>query len=199
VVQDPAEAFAPDMPRNAIIAAAPDHVVGVDEIAPLIVSLSREEAPLGRPPSPQLQIEVETAAGGPLGSERLSEIAEPTALSCPECSGVLSELKSEGPLRYRCQIGHAYTAEIMEARQESALERAMMVALRIVEERLTLVTRMIEEARAQGNTAAADLHEARARDYQEQAAILRRAVAATIRQRDQSNSESGPDEEADAA
>jgi two-component system chemotaxis response regulator CheB len=60
----------------------------------------------------------------------------------------------------------------------------MGVALRIVEERIALVERLVEDARIQGNHAAASLHETRARDYMEQAEILRRAVFATVKSRE---------------
>jgi two-component system chemotaxis response regulator CheB len=182
VVQDPQSAYAADMPRAAIAAAAPDHIVTPDAIAPLITSLAHEEAPMGRPPSQELRIEVETAAGAALGSGRLIGIAAPSPLSCPDCSGVLSELKGEGPLRYRCQIGHAYSVEVVDRQQDAALERAFNVALRIVEERITLVGRLVEDARAQGNISAALLHEARAKDYKEQAEILRKAVIGKVEQ-----------------
>jgi two-component system chemotaxis response regulator CheB len=180
VVQDPRSAYAPAMPQAAIAAAAPDHVAPVGEIGRLIGELTKEDAPLGRPPSAQMRLEVETAAGGRMGSERLMRIAEPTPLSCPECHGVLSEMKGDGPLRYRCQVGHAYSAEVVDAEQDEALETAMITALRIIEERITLVARLAQDAQAQGHNAAADLHGARLDDYRQQAEILRRAVQATV-------------------
>ena len=39
IVQDPAEAFAPNMPRNALRASKVDYCVKVGEIAPLLVRL----------------------------------------------------------------------------------------------------------------------------------------------------------------
>jgi two-component system chemotaxis response regulator CheB len=186
VVQDPQSAYASDMPRAGIAAAAPDHIVTPKAIAPLIASLAREEAPMGRPPTENLRIEVDTAAGASLGSHQLREIAKPSPLSCPDCNGVLSELKGEGPLRYRCQIGHAYGADIVDRRQEAALERALNVALRIVEERVSLMSRLADDARAQGNNSAALLHEARAKDYKEQAEILRHAVIGAVEQHETS-------------
>lgn len=184
VAQDPLEAIAPDMPRAAIQAAAPDHVVELADLAPLLHSLTREEAPLGRLPSAQMKLEVDVSLGDRLGSDRLLTAAEPSTFSCPHCNGVLSEMKGEGPLRYRCQTGHALTADILDDCQDRALERAMGVALRIMEERIALVERLAEDARIQGNHAAAPLHEARARDYKEQADILRRAVLTTVKSRE---------------
>jgi two-component system chemotaxis response regulator CheB len=152
-------------------------------MAPLLESLAREEAPLGRPPSEQLVLEVEAAAGARLGTERLLTLAKPSTFTCPNCSGVLSEVKGDGPLRYRCQIGHAVTAEILDHAQAGAVEQALAVALRIVEERVALVGRLAEDAHAQNNSAAASLHEARALAYAEQVQILRRGVIAAVNQR----------------
>jgi two-component system chemotaxis response regulator CheB len=182
VVQDPLDAQSPEMPRAALRAVQTEHVVPMAGMARLLESLAREEAPLGRPASPTLRLEVDIAQGERLGAERLSAVAEPSTFNCPNCNGVLSEMKGEGPLRFRCQIGHAVTGEILDDCHERALERAMGVALRIVEERIALVRRLAEDARILGATAAAELHEARAEDYAEQADILRRAVLATVRQ-----------------
>src|SRR5207244_1370346 len=120
VVHDPLEAASPDMPRATLRVVDADHVVRIDAMAPLLESLAREEAPLGRAPSPEFVLEVETAAGARLGTERLRSLAKPSTFSCPNCSGVLSEMKGEGPLRYRCQIGHALTAEVLDQTQEQA-------------------------------------------------------------------------------
>ena len=180
VVQDPLGAVAPDMPRAAMKAVDPDHVVDLAELPPLLESLAREEAPLGRAASPELKLEVDVALGERLGAERLLEVAAPSPFRCPNCEGVLSEVKGEGPVRYRCQIGHAVTADILDDCHDRALERAMGVALRIMEERIGLVKRLIEDARIQGRHAAASLHEARLHDYQEHVEVLRRAVLATV-------------------
>jgi two-component system chemotaxis response regulator CheB len=182
VVQDPLDAQAPEMPRAALRAAPTEHVVPIAGMARLLESLAREDAPLGRPPSPAMRLEVKIAEGRRLGAERLRTVAEPSTFSCPHCDGVLSEMKTEGPLRFRCQTGHAFTGEILDDCHGQELEQAMGVALRIVEERVALVKRLAEDARIQGATDAAELHDARAADYAEQADILRRAVLAAVKQ-----------------
>jgi two-component system chemotaxis response regulator CheB len=184
VVQDPLDAAAPDMPRAALKAVEADHVVNLDAIAPLLASLAREEAPLGRAASAETRLEVEIAMGEAVVRDGLAEMAEPSTLSCPQCQGVLSEVMVEGPRRFRCQIGHALTADILDECQHNALETAMGVALRIVEERIGLLNRLASDARIQGNHAAAALHEARAQDYGEQAEILWRAVLTAVKTRE---------------
>jgi two-component system chemotaxis response regulator CheB len=48
--------------------------------------------------------------------------------TCPECSGPLFEIRDGRFLRFRCRVGHAYTAENMLEKSE-ALENALYVAL----------------------------------------------------------------------
>jgi two-component system chemotaxis response regulator CheB len=57
----------------------------------------------------------------------------------------------------------------------------MRVALRIMEERVTLVARMAEDARSTGRTAVAELYEARAEEYGRYANVLREAAVDSMR------------------
>ena len=129
---------------------------------------------------PGVALEVAIAAGARLGAEALRTIADPSTLSCPDCHGVLSEVRDEQPLRYRCQIGHAQTAEGLAARSRE-VDDAMRVALRVMEERVTLVRRMAEDARSTGRDAVAELYEARAEEYGRYATILRQAAIEAMR------------------
>jgi two-component system chemotaxis response regulator CheB len=180
VVQDPDDAQAPEMPWAALAATEADHLITAAAMGPLLDQLAREDAPLGRPPSREVLLDVDIAAGGRLGSHRLAEVARPVPLTCPNCAGVLSEVKGEGPLRYRCQVGHAISAEALDTELDRSLEEAIRVAMRIMEERLTLVQRMGEAARRDGRTATAELYERRAGEYREQADVLRRAAMASV-------------------
>jgi two-component system, chemotaxis family, protein-glutamate methylesterase/glutaminase len=93
---------------------------------------------------------------------------------------VLSEMRGQQPLRYRCQIGHALTAEVVAARAEE-VDEAMRIALRVMEERVTLVTRMAEDARRTGRTTVAELYDSRAEEYARYATVLREAAIAGLR------------------
>lgn len=181
VVQHPLDAHADQMPLAAIEATSIDNVALSSEIGALLAKIVANDAGEAIPPPDNLELEVDIAAGSRLGSAVLSQIADPSALSCPDCQGVLSEMRDERPLRYRCQIGHAYTAEVLSANGGQVSE-AMRLALRIMEERVTLVTRMAQEARQTGRTAVAELYEARAEEYSHYAGVLREAAIATLRE-----------------
>lgn len=182
VVQHPLDAEAPDMPRAALEAVDVDHVVHAGELGGVIARLVATEPPAATVTCPpELELEVQIALGRRLGSERLRHLAEPAPISCPHCNGVLSEVKGEGPLRYRCQIGHAFTAEALIRAQHDEVDEALRIAMRIMEERAELVRRMARDARGQGRTAVAELYEARATEYQDYAATLRRAATLSLR------------------
>jgi two-component system chemotaxis response regulator CheB len=180
IVQHPLDAAEDQMPLAAIETGDVDEVAPASDLGALIDRISRSSAPQSIEPPAGLELEVEIAGGLRLGSDALSEIADPSALSCPDCHGVLSEIRDEKPLRYRCQIGHAFTAEVVASRSHE-VEEAMRIALRVMEERVTLVTRMAQDARQTGRNAVAELYEARALEYGRYASVLREAAIEALR------------------
>jgi two-component system, chemotaxis family, protein-glutamate methylesterase/glutaminase len=158
----------------------PDHVAAAIDLGELLARIVAAGAGEARPCPESLVLEVEIAAGKRLGAEKLASIADPSAITCPDCNGVLSEVRGEQPLRYRCQIGHALTAEVVAARAEQ-VDEALRIALRVMEERVTLVTRMAEDARSTGRRTVAELYESRAEEYSGYASVLRAAAVASLR------------------
>jgi two-component system, chemotaxis family, protein-glutamate methylesterase/glutaminase len=181
VVQHPIDAEADQMPLAALETVEVDHVAPAKDIGMLLAKLAGSSAGSGQhSPSDALRLEVEIAAGARLGSEALLQIADPSAITCPTCHGVLSEVREARPLRYRCQIGHAFTAEAMAGHIEE-VDEAIRVAMRVMEERVTLVERMARDARETGRSAVAELYEARAIEYRKYAAMLRAAAVTSLR------------------
>ncbi len=182
VVQHPLDAVADQMPLAALEATEVDHVAPASGLGGLLTALARTEAAAGQVSSlpKDLWLEVEIAAGVRLGSDKLRRIATPSALSCPACHGVLSEMHDSRPLRYRCQTGHAYTAETLVA-DISEVDHAIRIAMRMMEERVTLVERMAVDARENGRNAVAELYEARGDEYRRYAKTLRDAAETSLR------------------
>jgi two-component system, chemotaxis family, protein-glutamate methylesterase/glutaminase len=180
IVQHPLDAVADEMPRAAIEAVTPDHVTRGDELAEVIADVVRSDAGPGTPPSDDLLFEVQIAAGAHLGAHGLRRFADPAPLTCPDCHGVLSQVKGPGPLRFRCQIGHAHTAEAL-AQHHAGVDEAIRIALRVMEERVELVDRMARDARDSGRRAVAELYEQRADEYRGYAQTLRDAALTTLR------------------
>ncbi len=180
LVQDPADAIADEMPRSALRAATVDLSVPSARIGDVLSDLVREPAGLGVPIPPEIRIEVDIAAGERVDSEVMQRIADPAPLTCPSCGGVLSALRGGRPLRFRCQVGHGFTADIIAKEQENAIDEALRVALRIIEERAELVARMAADGRIAGRRAVAELYEERAVEYRRYADTIRRAVLMSL-------------------
>ena len=176
VVQNPADACVPDMPWGALHASDVDYRAPLADMAALLTRLAGEEAgpPVAVPPD--IGTEVGIALGRRSDSEVLARFSHPVALSCPGCGGVMSQVGHRPPLRFRCQVGHAYTAEALAAEKEGSVDEAVRVALRIMEERAVLTGQMADDARRTGRGAAADSYEERLRESRAHARILRRAM-----------------------
>jgi two-component system chemotaxis response regulator CheB len=164
------------MPLAALRAVDVDYRVSARELGALLMRLVEENAEPLIPPPPDIQLEVDIALGRPVGTEATATIATPVPLTCPQCSGVLSQITRGPPLRFRCQVGHAFTAEALEAEQEGTVDEAMRVAMRIIEERAVLMEKMGQDVRRSGRSAAAPDYERRAHEYRAYAGTLRKAL-----------------------
>jgi len=193
LVQDPADAIADEMPLSALAAVAVDLSPPSARIGDVLSDLVREQAGPRLPAPPDIRLEVDIAAGERVDSGVLRRIADPAALTCPNCSGVLSTVRGARPLRFRCQVGHAMTSEILAKEQENAVDEALRVALRVIGERAELVGRMAEEGRNSGRRAVAEMYEERAREYRQYADTIRRAVLLSMGSPEPSGDEGAQD------
>lgn len=173
VVQDPRDAEYPDMPRNALEHIKADHVVPISDLGPTLLRVAREpvaEADAGQPPN--LAMEVRMAVDNNARIQGLDVLGERTAYTCPECGGLLWEL-SNGGLRYRCHVGHAYTARTLVTEQTARVEAALWAALRSLEESVRLSQRLASDARARGSDRSAEYHDEMAQANEAHAGMLR--------------------------
>jgi two-component system chemotaxis response regulator CheB len=176
VVQDPADAEAADMPLSALDACDVDYRAPAGKLAQVLARLTKEPAPPACPVPGDIALEVQIAAGRPSTTEGIARIAVPVALSCPSCSGVLSEIAEPSRLRFRCQIGHAYTASVLDKEQEAAVAEAVGIALRVLEERHTLLIKMATDAERRGQKLSARQYTERAAGFRQQADSIRKAA-----------------------
>ena len=143
VVQDPGDATYPSMPESALRNVRVDHRVPVAEIPALLDRLAREplpEIPTTVAPT-DLKLEVAMAAMDS-SEDKLDRMGQRSTFTCPECHGTLWEMSEDGILRFRCHVGHAYTAETLASQQSSGLEDALWAAVRGFEENAKLASRI---------------------------------------------------------
>ncbi|MFC6739330.1 chemotaxis protein CheB [Methylobacterium tardum] len=194
LVQDPTDAIADEMPRSALSALEVDLTLSATRIGDVLADLVRDPAGPPRPVPPELRLEVDIAAGARVDSDVIGRLGSPAALSCPQCGGVLSTMKDGKPLRFRCQVGHGYTAELVAKEQENSVGEAMRVALRIIEERAELVRRMAADGREAGRRALAEMYDERAAEYRAYAETIRKAVLQTLPSPEPSGNEGAQEE-----
>jgi two-component system chemotaxis response regulator CheB len=180
IVQDPSEASFPSMPMSVMQDIKVDYSLPLREIAPLLNTLSREEADEGRHFMPdEVEIEARIAeqemeAGELIASvERLGKVSK---LTCPDCHGALWELNDEEMLRFRCHVGHAFSAESLSEGQSQMLEVALWSAVRALEEQMRLARRIVERARRGNHNRAVRLFEERARQAETNSSVIRRLL-----------------------
>jgi two-component system, chemotaxis family, protein-glutamate methylesterase/glutaminase len=192
VVQDPADAACPDMPRSALAHAGADHVLPLAGIGGLLGKLAREPCPPPVEAPDTIRAEALIAAQELTMDPDQNRFGELSPLTCPECQGALNEIDDGGFLRFRCHTGHAFTAEALHAAQGEAWERALYSVLRTQEEQSYLVRKLAREAQGRGAGRGHEFYERRARDYEEGAEIVRRLLA-------RGQGEAGPAAESRAA
>ncbi|MBV8650374.1 MAG: hypothetical protein JO255_02835 [Alphaproteobacteria bacterium] len=142
-------------------------------MAPLLGTLARQTA--GPTPEIPLDIRLEAAiAAQELADMRVDDIlGTPSRFTCPECHGALWEIEDGSMLRYRCHVGHAFTADTVLASQTDEIDRLLGTLLRSHQERASLTRRMAENERANGRESLADHLERRAGEYEEDAQLVK--------------------------
>jgi two-component system chemotaxis response regulator CheB len=154
VAQNPEDALYPAMPRSAMENVALDHCLPLAGIAPLLARLAstpvKDDAIY--PVSEILKVETGIQRMEKSEMEDVEKTGEPSAFTCPECRGALWELRDGDLLRFRCHVGHAFSAESLMADQAEALETALRAALRLLEENAALARRMSARASERNHT-----------------------------------------------
>lgn len=178
VVQDPADAEWPSMPQNALKRDHVDHSVTLDRLPALLVELVGQEAGVSLPLPDEYRIEDKMAAQDFAVMETdIVTPGHPSHISCPDCGGVLNEIEVEHEVRFRCQVGHAFTPLGLATAQNEELERALGIAARTHRDRIRLFDQMRDSARARGLPHAEGRWTEAARESSQMIEVLEQAMA----------------------
>jgi two-component system chemotaxis response regulator CheB len=145
LVQDPGEAAYDGMIRSAMGAVDVDAALPVTGLAAALARLSSPEAMTAEPPAPYD-----------------ASAAEDTRYTCPECGGHMSSERHGDVVRYRCEVGHAYSPASFDAEQANAVEGALWTAVRLLGDRSSLLSEMAVRADSAGNPRSAGVFRSRA-------------------------------------
>ncbi len=178
VVQSPDDAMYTGMPRSAI-----ENVYGIDYILPLadipsvLVNLANKPIEV-KENSVSREMEIESklteANMSVLNSDERA--GKPSTFGCPDCGGTLWEINEGDLLRFRCRIGHAYSSESLLSKQSHALEDALWIALRALEEKSSLARRIASRMRDRNQSLSAKRLEESAQDAEDSAGVIRQVL-----------------------
>lgn len=177
IVQDPEDALHAGMPTNAIAASNPDLVLPVSAIPAALVDLVGAEVP--DPPvmdADPLGEEIAMARMDATAMAASDRPGHPAGLSCPDCHGPLYTIDEHGYVRYRCRVGHAWSAQSLLAKNDSALESALWMGLRSLEEKAALAGDMGKRAAQRGQPLAAGRFSQLADEAHDAAELIRRML-----------------------
>jgi len=172
IVQDPEDAEYSSMPSSALNQVHVDHTVRSADLAGLLIRLVNE--PLPSPSAPSLtnadrqRIEIEIGIAKRGNALRLGIMAfgKVTPQTCPECGGVLVQIKEGGFTRYRCHTGHAYTGDMLLAEVSEHVEQTLWQTMRILEEATMLLDNTGAELSEHGDVRLAQMYTRRARELE---------------------------------
>jgi two-component system chemotaxis response regulator CheB len=173
IVQDPEETEWPSMPRSAMNHVDVDYCLHAGEIGGLLHRLVHEgkpAMPTGDKDDDKIEHELNVLTQH---EDESDKPGAPSPYSCPECGGVLWELREGEMLRFRCRVGHAYSSESLTTEQATIIEQSLWTALRALEEQAAVKRRLGERAARRGDDATARQLERRRKDLEEHAQRVR--------------------------
>lgn len=180
IVQNPDDAMHSEMPHNAIENVEDiDHILPLSDIPSILVALVNTpmEVEPENPVSSKMEFETEIAQLNLEAVENQGDRpGKPSTFGCPDCGGILWELEEGNLLRFRCRTGHAFSAKSLLATQSDALEDALWIAFRALEEKASLSHRMALRMEARNQILAAQKLREEAHSALQRSAIIREVL-----------------------
>jgi two-component system, chemotaxis family, protein-glutamate methylesterase/glutaminase len=185
IAQDPDEAAFPSMPRSAIERDHVDFILPISSIANKINELARNSFSAG---GERVTKDLETSQERlPIQDskiiredvqafEQAEDSPHRTIISCPDCGGVLWELRNGNLIKYECQIGHVYSEDSLLTEQGNVLENALWSAVRVLEQRAALIARLAMYAEQNGHQHSAERFRKNSDEAEHNADVIRQLI-----------------------
>jgi two-component system chemotaxis response regulator CheB len=167
IVQDPKEAIAPSMPRNALEHVEVDHSVSLAEMPELLNRLTAQ---------PDEGVTADRGVANMTHDE--PKLEEPVAQTCPECGGAMKQKQDENIVSFRCHIGHNVTAEVLASVQVESMEKLLMAVVRALNERADLCREMAGQCLAKGDVVESEGWRAAEKQARDRSGAVRELVEA---------------------
>ncbi|WP_034415334.1 chemotaxis protein CheB [Deinococcus marmoris] len=176
VVQDPRDAEHDSMPKSAAAQVDIDHTVTAQDLAGLLVRLVAEpvrtKVEVHEEDRERVATEVSIASSAHAFRKGVMNFGKVTPQTCPECGGVLVQIKEGNLTRYRCHTGHAYTADTLLVSVTEQIEDKLWITMRALEEASMLLENTGQELEAAGNTRLAGEYFQKARQMEDRTRLI---------------------------
>jgi two-component system chemotaxis response regulator CheB len=174
IVQDPKEAIVPSMPLSALRHVEVDHCAPAFEIGPLLARLAADRIttssePEGRP----MDVESRILLGEVGPGEESWALGRPSSYACPECHGMLQSITEGKRVRFRCHVGHAYSADSLLSELTLEVGELLWSTQRAIEESAKLLQQEAERARKDGDAVLSEGYARKMKEAQDNATAVR--------------------------
>lgn len=186
LVQDPVEADYDSMPRSAIAATEHPVVLPVARLASRVAGLAAgDDQEPGYGHEPGLSPESQDALDGELTDEitgllngtmeTSTQTRRYSHLSCPDCGGPLYSSLTDSQT-FDCLVGHRWSPQSLYEMQSASVERALWLAVRVLEEKGRLASRLANAAQERSHLLSAGQFARAAEEAQQAADAIRDAA-----------------------
>lgn len=178
IVQDPFDALHASMPIQAMKTVEVDHCVPVAKMGALLVQMTNEAVKKegGHLVSEQMDIEVKVAREDNGFESGIMKLGKPSPYTCPECHGVLLQLKEGNRIRFRCHTGHAYSPNSLLAEVTESIETSLWKTLRGIEESEMLMNHMAKHLSETNDSEMAERFLQKSEEANRRASLVRQAL-----------------------
>jgi two-component system chemotaxis response regulator CheB len=159
LVQDPAEARFPGMPRAAL-RVVPDAVTASAFDLGDVIARSAGQPVTGDGGTADALIwETDLITDG--GSAARAH-GRPVTLGCPECRGGMYEVRTGRAAHYVCHVGHSYSPQTFLAAKSDGIEEAVWTAVSALQEKVMVLGELAAQAGLAGDEKTARAYRAEA-------------------------------------
>jgi two-component system, chemotaxis family, protein-glutamate methylesterase/glutaminase len=180
IVQDPLDAEFPSMPKSAMREVKVDYILPVSKIAKVLTDLTAEQAAetpeINMQEDRKLKVEIGIAAEDSAFERGIMNLGELSPFTCPECHGVLMQLRDGNINRFRCHTGHAFSADALLTTVSESVEDSIWNAIRVMEENVMLLHHLGNHFAENGNGELSEVYFAKARDTENRVNMMRQAA-----------------------
>jgi two-component system chemotaxis response regulator CheB len=176
IVQAPEECSYEGMPRSALAATEHALIQPAAKITAQITRLAGEEVEM-RPAEPDRELESQVGrmlAGDP---HTVTQTRQYSGFTCPDCGGPLYHAQEEAAESFDCLVGHKWSPQALLEEQATAVERALWLAIRSLDERARMVEGLAEAARHRGHALSAAAFQKSAKEALQAADAIRKVAS----------------------